>query len=129
VNTIEQANEYLQEEYLAWWERELTLEPDNPDDAHRPLERSHHLAASLSHVEMREVRNDYTLRFDNELYQIERESIVVGLRGADVRVEKRLDGSIAVRYQDRYLSVKPCVKAAQQPAREIQVRPVGNHAQ
>lgn len=129
VNTIEQANEYLQEDYLAWWERELTLEPDNPDDAHRPLEKSHHLAASLSHVEMREVRNDYTLRFDNQLYQIERESIVVGLRGADVRVEKRLDGSMAVRYQQRYLSVKACAKASQPAAAKAKVRSVRKQTQ
>lgn len=129
VNTIEQANEYLLEHYLAWWERELTREPDNPDDAHRPLEKSHHLAASLSHVEMREVRNDYTLRFDNQLYQIERESIVAGLRGADVRVEKRLDGSMAVRYQERYLSVKACAKASPQPAGKTKVRPVRKQTQ
>ena len=129
VNTIEQANEYLQEGYLAWWERELKLEPDNPDDAHRPLERSHHLAASLSHVEMREVRNDYTLRFDNQLYQIERESIVVGLRGADVRVEKRLDGSMAVRYQNRYLALKPCAQASQPPAAKAKVRSVRKQTQ
>jgi transposase len=125
VKTIEQANQYLLEHYLVWWERELTREPDHPDDAHRPLARSHHLAESLSHVEMREVRNDYTLRFDNQLYQIERESIVAGLRGASVRVEKRLDGSMAVRYQDRYLAVKSCAKAAQQPARETVVRALG----
>ena len=110
VKTIEQANEYLREDYLAWWERELTVEPDNPDDAHRPLEKSHNLAASLSHVETREVRNDYTIRFDNQLYQIERESVAVGLRGADVRVEKRLDGSLAVHFRERYLKVRECVK-------------------
>jgi DNA-binding Lrp family transcriptional regulator len=125
VKTLEQANQYLLEHYLVWWERELTREPDHPDDAHRPLARSHHLAASLSHVEMREVRNDYTLRFDNQLYQIERESIVAGLRGASVRVEKRLDSSMAVRYQDRYLAVKSCAKASQQPARETVVRALG----
>ena len=61
VKTIEQANQYLDEDYLAWWERELTVEPANPDDAHRPLDKSHNLAASLSHVETRQVRNDYTL--------------------------------------------------------------------
>ena len=61
VKTIEQANQYLEEDYLVWWERELTVEPANSDDAHRPLEKSHNLAASLSHVETRQVRNDYTL--------------------------------------------------------------------
>jgi hypothetical protein len=64
VKTIEQANEYLTNDYLLWWERELTVEPANADDAHRPLEKSHNLAASLSYVETRQVRNDYTLRWD-----------------------------------------------------------------
>ena len=62
VKTIEQANEYLEDEYMVWWERELTVEPAHPDDAHRPLDKSHNLAASLSYVETRQVRNDYTLR-------------------------------------------------------------------
>lgn len=111
VKTIEQANQYLQEDYLVWWNRKLTVEPAHADNAHRPLEKSHHLAASLSHVEMRQVRNDYTLRWNGELYQIERQSIVSGLRGADVRVEKRLNGSLAVRFGERYLTVRPCAVA------------------
>ena len=60
---------------------------------------------------MRQVRNDYTLRWDGELYQIERQAIVSGLRGAAVRVEKRLDGSVAVRYGERYLTVRRCAVA------------------
>src|SRR5713226_4133714 len=113
VKTIEQANQYLEEDYLAWWERELTAEPANSEDAHRRLEKSHHLAASLSHVETRQVRNDYTVRFDGQGYQIERPAIVSGLRGAEVRVEKRLDGSLAVRFGERYLAVKPCAVVAE----------------
>ena len=53
VRTIEQANEYLVNDYLVWWERELTVEAAHSEDAHRPLEKSHNLAASLSHVEAR----------------------------------------------------------------------------
>jgi DNA-binding Lrp family transcriptional regulator len=111
VKMIDEANRYLQEDYLVWWERELTVEAANPDDAHRPLAKSHHLAASLSHVETRQVRPDYTLRWDGKLYQIERQAVVTGLRGAHVRVEKRLDGSLAVRYGERYLPVKECAVA------------------
>jgi hypothetical protein len=113
VTTIEQANEYLTNDYLLWWERELTVEAANPDDAHRPLDKSHNLAASLSHVETRQVRNDYTLRWDGKLYQIERPAVTTGLRRANVRVEERLDGSLAVRHGERYLPVKECV--ADQP--------------
>jgi transposase-like protein len=111
VKTIEQANEYLTNDYLAWWERELTVEAANPDDAHRPLDKSHNLAGSLSHVETRQVRPDYTLRWDGKLYQIDRAAVVSGLRRANVRVEQRLDGSLAVRHGERYLPVEECAAA------------------
>ena len=111
VKRLEQANQYLSNDYLAWWERELTAEAANPDDAHRSLEKSHSLAASLSYVETRRVRPDYTLRWDGKLYQIERRAVVAGLRGAHVRVEQRLDGSLAVRHGERYLPVAECAVA------------------
>ena len=111
VKTIEQANQYLSEDYLAWWNQELTVEPANPDDAHRPLDKSHNLAASLSHVETRQVRNDYTLQWEGELYQIAPQVLVSGLRRANVRVEQRLDGVMAVRFREKYLPVTLCVPA------------------
>jgi hypothetical protein len=111
VKTIEEANEYLRNDYLVWWERELTVEPANADDAHRPLDKSHNLAASLSHVEARQVRPDYTLRWDGKLYQIERQAVTPGLRKANVRVEQRLDGSMAVRHGEQYLPVTECAVA------------------
>jgi len=111
VTTIEQANRYLTEDYLVWWERELTVEAANSDDAHRPLEKSHHLAASLSHVETRQVRDDYTFRWDRKLYQIERAAVTTGLRRAHVRVDLRLDGSLAARYGERYLPIEECAAA------------------
>jgi len=111
LRTLEQANEYLVNDYLLWWERELTVEPASPDDAHRRLEKHHDLAASLSHVETRQVRPDYTLRWDGKLYQIDRKAVTHGLRRANVRVELRLDGTLAVRYGERYLPVKECAGA------------------
>jgi transposase len=123
VKTIEQANEYLVNDYLAWWEQELTMEAANPDDAHRPLDKSHNLAASLSYVETRVVDNDYTLRWDGKRYQIERQAVTPGLRRANVRVEQRLDGSLAVRFGERYLPVTECAvgtkpKAAARPEKK-----------
>ncbi len=125
VKTIEEANRYLEEDYLVWWERELTVEPANPDDAHRPLDKSHHLAASLSHVETRQVEKNYTLWVDAQLYEIERAAIVSGLRGATVRVEKRLDGSLAVRYGEKYLPVQLCVPAKKKAAVSKPAKPTG----
>jgi transposase len=108
VRTVEQANRYLEEHYLPWWNQHLTVAPANPTDAHRPLSAEYDLAATLSRVETRQVANDYTIRLDGKIYQIERHQIRPGLRGGNVRVESRLDGSLAVRFADRYLIVKQC---------------------
>jgi hypothetical protein len=77
---------------------------------------------------MRQVRNDYTIRYEGDLYQIERQSIVTGLRKANVRVEKRLDGSIAVRYQERYLSVTECNQMTPSTAAKPKVRTAAKQA-
>jgi transposase len=109
IGTLDEANQYLQEEFLPWWNQHLTVLPANPTDAHRPLSQEHDLASALCHMETRQVSNDYTLRFGGKIYQIARSGVVSGLRGGNVRVEWRLDGSIAVRYRDRYLTISECI--------------------
>lgn len=108
VSTIEAANAYLADEFLPWWNESLTVLPANAEDAHRPLGKEHNLAAILSHVERRQVTNDYTIRWDGKFYQIDRRDVRAGMRKAWVRVERRLDGSTAVRFQDQYLRVRRC---------------------
>ncbi len=108
AKTLEQANAYLENEFLPWWNQTLTVMPAVADNAHRPLGKEHSLAASLSHVERRRVANDYTVRFETKLYQIQRADIRAGLRGGIVRVEQRLDGTLAVRFRNRYLTVAEC---------------------
>jgi transposase len=119
VTTLEDANRYLECEFLPWWNQHLKVVAKNSTDAHRPLDADYDLAASLSVVETRQVTNDYTLRLDSKLYQIARANIRTGLKGANVRIEKRLDGSLHVRFQQHYLSVSPCAA----PLKENPVAP------
>jgi len=86
VKTLEQANHYLETEFLPWVNSTLVVAPASADDAHRPLEKQHDLAAILSHVENRRVNNDYTFSLDAKIYQIARQDVRTGLRGAFVRV-------------------------------------------
>ena len=86
-------------------------------------------SASLSYVESRLVSNDYTIQFDNKTYLVAREDIRAGLRGAAVRVEVRLDASLAVRFRGCYLTVSEChprPKASPAPkARKTKTQPSG----
>jgi hypothetical protein len=102
VRTREQANRYLETEFMPWWNQTLVVRPASADDAHRPLEKHHDLAAT------RQVNNDYRIQFDAKIYQIARKDIGVGLRGAVVRVERRRDDTVVVRFRDQYLSTSPC---------------------
>ena len=108
VTTLKQANQYLETEFLPWVNSTLAVAPANPDDAHRPLEKHHDLAAILSHVEKRRVNNDYTFPLDAKTYRIARKDIGAGLRGVYIRVEQRRDGSVVARCRDRYLGVERC---------------------
>jgi hypothetical protein len=108
VTTLQEANHYLETEFLPWVNSTLAVVPANADDAHRPLEKHHDLAAILSHVEKRRVNNDYTFPLEAKTYRIARQDICAGLRGSYIRVEQRRDGSVAVRFGDRYLRVERC---------------------
>ena len=127
VKTLDQANHYLETEFLPWVNAALAVTPANPDDAHRSLEKVHDLSAILSHVESRQVNNDYTIQFGAKIYQIAREDICAGLRGAVVRVEKRRDGSIAVRFRDRYLNISQCnARPKVAPSKPPRAKPATN---
>jgi transposase len=110
ARTIEQANRYLEEEFLPWWNQHLVVAPANAADAHRPLGSEHDLAASLSQVITRQVDNDYTIRLDGKVYRMVMDAVPAGLRGAVVRVEQRLDGKLMVCFRDRYWPAAACQK-------------------
>jgi hypothetical protein len=84
------------------YNRRFTVAAGSPADGHRPLAGGPDLAAVLSVQEPRVVANDYTVRWQNRLLQIERPALP-GLRGGTVVVERRLDGSVAVRFGAAYL--------------------------
>src|SRR4051794_35937274 len=128
VTTLEAANHYLETDFLPWVNATLAVAPANPDDAHRPLEKHHDLAAILSHVEKRRVNNDYTFPLDAKTYRIARQDVCAGLRGSYIRVEQRRDGSVAARFGDRYLRVERCdqrpkVKAAKPTQTKLPGKP------
>jgi hypothetical protein len=123
ARTLEEANRYLELEYLPHWTTRFTCPPVNSTDAHRPLGREHNLAAILSCVEERRVANDYTIRYNNKQYQITRADIRPGLRGASVRVERRWDETVWVRFRGSYLNVQVC-EVPRSP-RPLPTRPAG----
>jgi hypothetical protein len=102
VSTREQANTLARRQLIPEFNRRFTVGPASPNDGHRTLGREHNLAAILSVQHGRVVTNDYTLRFENRIYQVDK-PIYPGLRQGRVVIELRLDGTMAIRFGDKYL--------------------------
>jgi hypothetical protein len=110
--TIGQANKVLTRAFVPWFNRRCVVKPASGNDAHRPLAQRQDLAAVLCHQETRAVANDYTVRVGNVAYQL-LPPAWPGLRGGTVIVERRVDGSLKVRFKQKYL---PFAVAARQDA-------------
>src|ERR1700692_3090099 len=70
AKTLEQANVYLETEFIVWWNNTIAVVPASGDDAHRPPGKEHSLAASLSYVEPWQVSSGYTIQVDNQTYRL-----------------------------------------------------------
>lgn len=119
ATTLEEANGYLESEYLPEWETKFTVIAACADDAHRPLGKQHELAAILSEVEQRVITNDYTFRHDTKILQIVRGDIRPRMRGSHLRVETRRNGEVAARFEDRYVQLKECQPAVKTPTTAV----------
>jgi hypothetical protein len=104
ATTVDEANAVLAR-LLPAHNRRFAKAARQAGDAHRPLGPGHDLAAILSLQEERVVANDYTIRFRNRFYQLLK-PVYPGERGGEVVVERRLDGSMAVRFRGHYLAYR-----------------------
>jgi hypothetical protein len=102
VTTRPQANALAHSRLIPEFNRRFTVTPASGNDAHRPVGREHNLSAILSVQHERVVTNDYTVRFENRIYQLDK-PIYPGLRQGRVVIELRLDGTMAIRFGDKYL--------------------------
>jgi len=103
VATMAQANALARRQLIPAFNRRFTVTAASANDAHRALGRDHNVAAILSIQHERVVTNDYTLRFENRIYQIGK-PVYPGLRQGRVTIELRLDGTMAIRFGDKYLA-------------------------
>ncbi len=126
AKTLEEANCVL-EAFLLEFNRRFAVRPASPNNAHRPVAPSTNLQAILCLQETRRVANDYTVRLDNRIYQIQKPAYP-GLRGGTVRIERRRKGDLKIRFKSRYLAfheVKISVRDVL-PVRSVSREAAGN---
>jgi hypothetical protein len=108
VKTLPDANKFLEKEYWPEWNERFARPLEGVVDMHRALTPQTDLASALSHVEQRQVSNDYTFSFAGRRYQIARTDVKAGMRGKSLRIELHLSGALRARFEGVYAEVSEC---------------------
>jgi len=125
IDSIAAANHFLEMRFLPEWEERFTVAPRRPRNAHRRLDRDQRLEEILSVRVGRQVADDHTVSWDGNRWGVPREEVCAGLRGAQVEIERRLDGSHWLRFRGRYLRLRHCPASLRPSASPSGLRPPG----
>src|SRR6267143_4317574 len=125
IDSIQGANHFLEMHFLPEWEERFTVAPRRPRNAHRRLDRNQRLEEILSVRVGRQVADDHTVSWDGNRWGVPREEVCAGLRGAQVEIERRLDGSHGLRFRGRYLRLRHCPEPAPRAVSPSGLRPPG----
>src|ERR1700688_3565095 len=125
IDNLVAANHFLEMRFLPAWEERFTVAPRNPRNAHRRLDLGQRLEEILSVRVGRQVADDHTVSWDGHRWGVPREEVCAGLRGAQVEIERRLDGSHWLRFRGRYLRLRHCPAATPRAVSPCGLRPPG----
>src|SRR6202161_1415918 len=125
IATIEAANHFLEVRFLPEWEQRFAVAPRHPRNAHRRLGREHRLEEILSVRAARRVADDHTVSWGGNRWGVAREEVCAGLRGAQVEIERRLDGSHWLRFRGHYLPLRHCPEPPSRSDSPSGLRPPG----
>lgn len=106
INTINEANIYLEKIFINKYNNKFSVPADKSDDLHRKLtnEEIKNLNSIFSVKNKRIVNNDFTVKFKGKLFQLERLQPVTIMQRQEIETEEWLNGEIKIKYKNKYLN-------------------------
>ena len=103
ISSIAEGNRYLEQEFLPQWNLRFTKKPRDPSDAHRPLPEALDLFDLFAESQERRINPDFTIRYENNFYQIQSQEASAQMPGSTLLVSRRLDGSLRFTWRHKIL--------------------------
>lgn len=119
IRTIEQANDYLQTKFLNKINEKFSQDPSGGTDSHRDPSPYGDLNQIFCWNYPRKLKNDWTVQFENDYYQIRNRDIKPG---AWITIRKYLDGSQCFWFEDIELSYGKLERKPEPPSRNKRYR-------
>ena len=106
ISDINTANRFLTEEFITWFNQRYGMESASKANLHRQLTQAEkkQLSSILSRQSERTVQNDFTIRFNNQWYQLAKEQPATVRPKEKILLEERIDGSLQIRLRGKYLN-------------------------
>jgi len=105
ISTIAEANRFLEKNYLPKMNRKFSRPPKDKEDAHVPLGNVNLKDIMCLEYE-RVVGNDYVVRFEKRLFQIQKTNKSLPRPKDKVLVRIQLDGSLSIMWKETKLLIK-----------------------
>lgn len=123
ISDIKRGNQFLEEEFISWFNQKYGKEPVKKANLHRQLsqQEKRQLPAILSRHSQRTVQNDFTIRFNNQWYQLSKKQPATIRPKERVLIEERLDGSLRIRLRDKYLNYQVLLTKPQKQPKQAWV--------
>ena len=120
ITTIEEANEFL-EEYIPKFNAKFAVVPQKQANLHKEVSATmkQKLPQIFSIQNQRVIMNDYTIRFENQYFQLEQEQPTTVYKKDAVIIEKRLNNDIKINLKEHYLNY---TILPERPKKEIDIK-------
>ncbi len=120
INTITAANKFLEETFVPKFNQQFRVAPKKKNDLHAKLneKRIKELDQILSIQNERKINNDYTVRFENQYYQLTDTQPTTVYKKDKVTIEERLDGEVRISLRNHYLNYS---RLPNRPQKEINI--------
>lgn len=108
ISTIEQGNKFLKEVFLPRYIAKYSVEPRSKANLHKVLSQKEKtsLDSIFSRQYIRVIKNDFTISFNTQWYQLLKNQPVTICKKDTIVVEEHLDDDIRFRLRDKHLNYK-----------------------
>ena len=103
IDSLEDANQYLEQEFLDELNEKFHVPARSAADLHRSVPRGVRLEHVLCYQEQRVVQNDWTVSWCNRIFQLDERHQKLALARKKILVSELLDGQIRLTHQTREL--------------------------
>lgn len=118
ISETKTANKFLEETFIEDFNNRFSVIPAKDTNLHKPL--TQHDQTNLDKIfsiqSQRQIKNDFTIQFKNDWYQLDEIQPTTVYKKDLILIEERLDGSIHLSKKEKYLNFKKL------PARPEKIR-------